>query len=154
MINLAFYFLMYKSILFIVSFFCCIPLFSEIGGEEKIKPKKLGYNDFGKYSINDTSAVIIDIFFDKKDNAAYGQMSFFPITAALAIFPPTRIIGMGTSLISFPLFLNGSYMLVKYRKKKLYNVLIEYKKSKTLPNWVRKKANKQLEYYEMIKVEY
>ncbi len=128
--------------------------FSSFSQDEKIKFRKLDYNDFGKYSINDTSAVIIEIFFDKKDNAAYGQMSFLPITVSLAVIPPTRTIGVGLSFISIPLFLNGSYMLIKYRKKKLYMVLTEYKKTKKLPNWIRKKANKTLEYYEMMKSEY
>lgn len=128
--------------------------FSSFSQDEKIKFRKLDYNDFGKYSINDTSAVIIDIFFDKKDNAALGQMSFLPVTAALFVIPPTRVIGAGTTLISFPLFLNGSYMLIKYRKKKLYKLLIEYKKTKTLPKWVRRKANRLLDYYDAIKAGY
>jgi len=45
-------------------------------------------------------------------------------------------------------------MLIKYRKKKLYSVLTVYKETNMLPKWVRKKANKQLAYYEMIKAEY
>ena len=45
-------------------------------------------------------------------------------------------------------------MLVKYRKKKLYLVLTKYAETKKLPKWIRKKANKQLAYYEMIKTEY
>ena len=131
-----------------------ISLFSFSQENEKIKYRKLEYNDFTKLSINDTSAVIIDVFFDKKDNSAISQMSFFPITALLTVIPITTVIGAGTSLISFPLFLNGSYMLVKYRKKKLYMVLTEYAETKTLPKWVRKKANRRLAYYDMIKATY
>ena len=79
--------------------------------EEKVKTRKLTYNDFvSDYSINDTSAVIIDIFFDKKDNAGFGEMSFLPITVVLAAIPQTRMIGIGTTLVSLPLFLHGSYV--------------------------------------------
>ncbi|PCJ23525.1 MAG: hypothetical protein COA97_11420 [Flavobacteriales bacterium] len=140
---------MVKIILIIT---CILMSFFSFSQEEKIKFRKLDYNDFSKFSINDTSAVIIDIFFDKKDNAAIGQMSFLPITVAIFIISPQ--ISVGLTAISFPLFLNGSYMLVKYRKKKLYKVLTVYKETQTLPKWVRKKANKQLAYYEMIKAEY
>ena len=140
---------MTKTILIAIFFIISL---TSIAQEEKIKYRKLNYNDFTKYSINDTSAVIIDIFFDKKDNTAISQMSFLPITVAVAIISPP--ISAGLTLISFPLFVNGSYMLVKYRKKKLYKVLTEYKETGQLPKWVRKKANKQLDYYEMIKTEY
>lgn len=141
---------MNRITLFIIC--CLISLASFSQANEKIKFRKLDYNDFTKLSINDTSAVIIDIFYDKKDNAALGQMSFLPITVGIFIISPQ--ISAGLTLISFPLFLNGSYMLLKYRNKKLNMVLTEYAATKTLPNWVRKKANKQLAYYEMIKAEY
>ncbi|PJA06973.1 MAG: hypothetical protein COX70_08440 [Flavobacteriales bacterium CG_4_10_14_0_2_um_filter_32_8] len=122
--------------------------------EEKVETRKLTYNDFvSDYSINDTSAVIIDIFFDKKDNAGFGEMSFLPITVVLAAIPQTRMIGIGTTLVSLPLFLHGSYTLLKYRNKKLYTVLVDYKKTKTLPKWVRRKANKLLDYYDTMQPE-
>jgi len=132
-----------------ICFLISLPSFSQ---EEKIKYRKLDYNDFLKYSVNDTSSVVIDVFFDKKDNTALGQMSFLPISSAVYIISPQLSIGL--TLISFPLFVNGSYLLVKYRKKKLFMVLNEYKETGYLPNWVRKKAIKQLEAYEMIKSEY
>ena len=50
------------------------------------------------------------------------------------------------SAVSFPFFVNGSIVLIKYRKKKLQKVLIEYQKTRTLPKWVRKKVNKSLDY--------
>jgi hypothetical protein len=121
----------------------------------KIKVRNLTYNDFvSDYSFNDTTAVIIDIFFEKRDNGALGEMSFLPITIGLAAIPQTRTIGVGLTFISLPVFLHGSYTLVKFRKKKLYNVLVEYKKTKILPKWVRRKANKLLDYYETIQTEY
>lgn len=109
-----------------------------------VKARKLEYSDFiANYSINDTSNTVIDIFFDKRNNTAKGQMSFFPITAA--IFPLVPIISIGLSVVTFPMFVNGTVVLVKYRKKKLQKVLIHYKETKELPKWVRKKVNKSLE---------
>lgn len=110
-----------------------------------IKPRKLEYNDFiANYSVNDTSTTVINIFFDKRNNSAIGQMTIFPITAAF--FPLFPVFSVGMSAISFPFFVNGSVILVKYRKKKLYKILIEYKETRTLPKWVRKKVNKSLDY--------
>lgn len=111
----------------------------------EVKARKLDYNDFiAKYSVNDTSSTIINIFFDKKSNSALGQMSIFPITAAF--FPLFPVFSIGMSAVSFPFFVNGSVVLIKYRKKKLQKVLIEYKETRTLPKWVRKKVNKSLDY--------
>lgn len=145
---------MNKFILIIICFFISSSSFSQVDEDVKIKYRKLDYNDFVKLSVNDTSAVIIDIFYDKKDNAALGQMSFLPISAVVTLIPLTRPIGFVLSIISTPLFINGSYMLVKYRKKKLYMVLVEYEKTRRLPKWVRRKANKQLEFIELIKLQY
>lgn len=141
---------MTKTLLIIV---CCLISFSSFSqADEKIKYRKLVYKDFKKMSINDTSDVIIGIFYDKKDNAALGQMSFLPVTVAIYLISPPISVGLTT--ISFPLFLNGSYMLVKYRNKKLYEVLDVYSQTGAMPKWVRKKANKQLARIELIKSEY
>lgn len=137
---------------YILITFCLLISFSSFSQEEKRKYRKLGYTDFRKLSINDTSQVIIDLFFDKKDNAGVGQMTFLPIT--LAVYPISPVISGALTLVSLPLFVNGSYMMVKYRKKKLYMVLTEYADNGTLPNWVRKKANKQLKYIELLKIDY
>lgn len=143
---------MNRALLLFLSLIIYFSSFSQAEEGKKIKYRKLDYNDFGKLSINDTSAVIIDVFFDKKDNAALGQMSFLPVTAAIFIISPP--ISVGLTMISFPLFLHGNYLLVKYRKKKLYAILINYKETKQLPKWVRKKADKQLEAYELMKADY
>ena len=142
-------FTMNKIVLLLLFFSFNFTSFCQTNKGNKVKTRKLSYNDFvSDYSFNDTSAVIIDIFFDKKDNAGFGEMSFLPITVLLAAIPPTRMIGIGTTLISLPLFLHGSYTLLKYRKKKLYTVLVVYKKNKILPKWIRRKANKLLDYYD------
>ncbi|MGB0882250.1 MAG: hypothetical protein ACPGSO_04810 [Vicingaceae bacterium] len=141
---------MTKYLFTIICLIICLSSFAQ--EEEKMKYRKLDYTDFRKLSINDTSQVIIDLFFDKKDNAGVGQMTFLPIT--LVIYPVSPVISGALTLVSLPLFINGSYMMVKYRKKKLYMVLTEYSDSGELPKWVRKKANKQLKYVELLKREY
>jgi hypothetical protein len=109
-----------------------------------VKARNLEYSDFiANYSINDTSNTVIDIFFDKRNNTAKGQLSFFPITAA--IFPLVPVISVGLSIVTFPMFINGTVVWIKYRKKKLQKVLINYKETHELPNWIRKKVNKSLE---------
>jgi hypothetical protein len=142
---------MKRVILIIIFFSISLSYFSQ--ANEKIKYRKLTYNYFiTKHSTNDTSEAVIEIFFDKKDNAALGQMSFLPITIAIYLISPQ--ISAGLTIISFPLFLNGSYMLIKYRNKKLYDVLNEYKETQKLPKWLRKKTNRLLNYYEEVKTEY
>jgi len=120
--------------------------------EEKIKYRKITYAEFQELSINDTSQVIINLFFDKKDNAGVAQMTFLPITLAIFVISPQ--LSGALTLISLPLFVNGTYMVIKYRKKKLHMVLTEYADTGTLPKWVRKKANKQLKYVELLKLDY
>ncbi len=128
--------------------FCLFICFSTTLGfansdSTKVKARKLTYSDFlGKYSINDTSAAVIEIFFDKKDNNAKGQMSFLPVTAGVFLIFP--VIGAGLSVVSVPLFINGSYTLYKYRKKKLFNVLTNYKDTGQLPKWVLRKTKKAM----------
>lgn len=139
---------------FILVFFCLFFSLFSYGEDDKIKYRKLNYNDFKKLSINDTSAAVIDLFFDKKDNAIFNQMSLLPLTAILIAIPPTQFVGIGSLALSGPLFLHGGYTLIKYRKKKLHDILTEYKKSKELPNWVRKKTNKILENYEILQINY
>lgn len=121
----------------------------------KIKYRKLTYNDFSsQFSINDTATVVIDLFFDKKDNAALGQMSFLPITMGLAAIPKTKPLGVGLTFISLPLFINGTMTLIRYRNQKLHKVLTEYKATKTLPNWIRRKTNRLLNYYNELERDY
>ena len=136
----------------LITFCLLISISSFAQEEEKLKYRKLDYNDFRALSINDTSQTIIDLFYDKKDNAGIGQMTFLPIT--LAIYAVSPVISGALTLVSFPLFVNGGYMMVKYRKKKLYMVLTQYAEDGTMPNWVRKKANRQLKYVELLKLDY
>ncbi|TXB65113.1 hypothetical protein FRY74_06715 [Vicingus serpentipes] len=125
---------------------CLIAIKSFAGSDStEVKARKLTYSDFlGKYSINDTSAAVIEIFFDKKDNNAKGEMSFLPITAGVFLIFP--VIGAGLSVVSIPMFLHGSYTLIKYRKKKLVNVLTEYRNTGELPKGLRKKVTKSITY--------
>tara|TARA_B110000091_G_C13705780_1_gene428268 strand:+ start:9 stop:404 length:396 start_codon:yes stop_codon:yes gene_type:complete len=110
--------------------------------QEKSPQKICKYKveNFKALSINDTSDAVIDLFFSKKESAVYNQMSLLPISIILAVVPtPAQVVGLGSFIISGPLFLNGSYTLIRYRKKKLHKILNEYKTNKTLPKWVRKK---------------
>lgn len=135
---------MYRVAFILLICFSSINSFAETDSTE-IKARKLTYSDFlGKYSINDTSAAVIEIFFDKKDNNAKGEMSFLPITAGVFLISP--VIGAGLSVVSIPLFIHGSYTLVKYRKKKLVNVLTEYRATGKLPKKLRKKVTKSITY--------
>ena len=128
--------------------------FSQTENSEKIKFRKLAYQDFEKLSINDTSDAVIDLFFDKKDNAIYTQIILLPMSVVLIVIPPTHFIGIGSLGISGPLFINGSATIIRYRKKKLYNVLLTYKETGTLPKWARKKANRRLKNYELLPINY
>lgn len=123
--------------------------------QEKVKPRKMSYSDFTQdFGFNDTASVVIDLFFDKKDNGAYGEMLFLPITLGLAAIPQTEAIGIPLTLISAPLFLHGCFILIKYRKGKLYKVLSNYRTSKELPKWLQKKVDKQLGLYKVVNREY
>ncbi len=145
---------MNKPILLFSFLFLTSHLFSQIADGEKIKYRKLTYSDFTKIAVNDTSIAVIDLFFSKKENAVYNQMSLLPLSLVLFAIPPSRLIGVGTAVISVPLFLNGSYTLVKYRKKKLHKVLMDYQTTQTLPKWVRTRTNKLLVRYNDLEIEY
>jgi hypothetical protein len=145
---------MKNVLLFLLVSWCSFSAFTQTDSS-KIIYRKLTYNDFNtQFSINDTATVIIDLFFDKKDNAALGQMSFLPITLGLAAIPKTKPLGIGLTIVSLPLFINGAMTLVRYRNYKLYKVLSEYKETKELPKWIRRKANRLLEYYNSLENDY
>lgn len=145
---------MKKIILLYIGLAFCLSSFSQIDDNEKIKYRKLTYNDFQKLSINDTSAAVIDLYFNKKDDAIFSQMSLLPITGVFAIIPPLHFIAFGTAFISVPFFIHGGVTLVKYRKKKLYSVLNDYSKTQNLPKGIRKKTNKILRNYEILPINY
>ncbi len=136
-----------------VIFALCISV--SLLGQEKTKFRKLQYTDFkNEFGFNDTTLSVMDIYFDKRENAAYGQMSFLPITAGLAIIPQTRIIGIATSAVSLPIFIHGCYILTKFSKRNLHKKLSSYTKDKKLPKWLQKKVDKQLAMYKEMEREY
>lgn len=96
------------------------------------KEHKMDYQGFvDKYGTDDTSVALIEVFFDKRENAAKGQMSFLPLSGTIAlIFPP---IGVGLVAVSTPLFVNGLLVKHKYSKKKLLNILEDYHQKSDLP---------------------
>ncbi|KJS06077.1 MAG: hypothetical protein VR77_06580 [Flavobacteriales bacterium BRH_c54] len=124
------------------------------------KEHKLNYDEFiNKYGSDDTSLAVIEIFFDKRENSAKGQMSFLPLSTAIAVvFPP---IGVGLMAVSTPLFVNGLIVNQKYNRKKLKNILEEYESTNELPIKLQNKVNDFIEdeqeyerYYEDKLVEY
>tara|TARA_B100000809_G_scaffold265999_1_gene326797 strand:+ start:9119 stop:9553 length:435 start_codon:yes stop_codon:yes gene_type:complete len=142
----------------ILVYIIALSLFScTLYAQEKTPQKICKYKveNFRALSINDTSDAVIDLFFSKKESAVYNQMSLLPISIILAVVPtPAQVVGLGSFIISGPLFLNGSYTLIRYRKKKLHKILNEYKTNKTLPKWVRKKTNKLLKEYSLQQIDY
>jgi hypothetical protein len=132
---------------------CCLfSLSSFAQKEEKMKYRQISYTELLAYSINDTSNAIIDLFLNKKFNTGIGQMSFLPVNFLVYFVSPP--IAMGLTLITIPLFLNGSLLLIKYRNKKLVMVLNDYKETGYLPNSIRRKAIKELQANELLKMEY
>lgn len=134
---------------FFLLFLGCLITLHSFGGTQNdtlIKARKLSYNDFmAQYSFNDTSATIIEIFFNKKEDLAYGEMVFLPVTMALFLVSPT--LSIATTAISLPLFLHGTVILIKYRKKRLLNILTNYRKTGYLPKRLKKKTIKKINFY-------
>ena len=145
---------MKKNSIFILCLLFSLCTFSQNESIENVKFRKLSYNDFKKISINDTSDAVIDLFFEKKDKAVYTQMILLPFSVVLTVVPLTHFVGIGSLAISGPLFINGSATLIRYRKKKLHNVLSEYKNTGELPGWARKKANRRIKNYELQQINY
>jgi len=130
---------------------------SSLFSQENVTKKvcKYTYEDFKTLSINDTSDAVIDLFLSKKENAIYNKMSLLPFSIILVAVPtPAQVVGLGSFIISGPLFLSGTHNLIRYRKRKLLHVLMEYKHSKKLPTWVRKKTNKLLQEYSLQRINY
>ena len=144
---------MKQFLLFTTLVLNCSAVFSQ--GEVAKKVCKYKYEDFKALSINDTSDAVIDLFLSKKESALYNRMSLLPVSIVLVAVPnPMQFVGLGSFAISGPLFLSGGYTLIRYRKRKLNHVLMEYKHSRELPKWVRKKANKLLKEYQLQQMSY
>ncbi|HLU84247.1 MAG TPA: hypothetical protein VKZ45_02135 [Vicingaceae bacterium] len=96
------------------------------------KEHKMDYQGFvEKYGTDDTSVAVIEIFFDKRENAAKGQMSFLPLSGTIAlVYPP---LGVGLVAVSTPLFVNGLLVNQKYNRRKLKNILEDYHQNNELP---------------------
>ena len=107
---------------------------------KKVKQEKMTYNEYiNEYGHDKTSLTLINLFFDKRDNAGIGQMSFLPVSSTIAIvYPP---VGVGLVAISCPLFVSGLITRNNYSHKKLIKTLEEYKINKTLPTKLEKKVN-------------
>lgn len=147
-----------KHLLLILS----ILLFSQFSEARKPISKKLhklSYDEFMyAYGTDDTSIAIINIYFDKRDYSATGQMSFLPISTIVAIVIPP--IGVGLMVISSPLFINGLLTSNKYSRKKLLKILNNYKDGDILSNRNKKKivqeikAQQEIYYEDLLEARY
>jgi hypothetical protein len=156
--------------LILVSILISAQLFAVAGNNSKSAKKnkqvkvnkehKLNYDEFvSKYGADDTSLAVIEIFFDKRENAAKGQMSFLPLSTAIAVIVPP--LGVGLMAVSTPIFINGLIVNQKYNRRKLKNILEEYQSTNELPVKLQNKVNDFIEdeqeyerYYEDKLVEY
>ncbi len=118
----------------------------------KTYPSKISeYNYFDfmdKYGENDTSAAIIDLFLNKRNEQGVAEMSFFPITSSIAIIAPP--IGIPLTLIYSPIAIHGCFLRVKYSKKRLEKTLKKYNKGERINKHLTKKINK---HYQLIKLD-
>ncbi len=89
------------------------------------KSYKLSYEEFqNKYGVDDTSAALIDLFFSKRDEKAFGQMTMLPLsTAVTVVMPPVAIYLVA---VTTPIFVNGLMVQLKYSRKKLLMALNDY----------------------------
>lgn len=135
-----------KKILFIILFGLLSSSFYAQEDTLNMPARKLSFNDFmAYYSINDTSAALIEFFFERKETNAVTEMTFLPLSAGIYFLSPT--IGITLGVISVPLFLHGTFTLVRFNKKRLKRLLINYQKTGFLPKKMRKKAEKIIYYY-------
>ncbi len=127
-------------------------IFILFSGLSHAKSNKLTYDEYiQQYGTNDTSIAIIELYFDKRDNSGIGQMSFLPLTTAVAaVVPP---VGVGLMAISTPLFLNGIRVRHKYSHKKLLSVLNTYHNENRLSDKLEQQVVQILEFQREIENE-
>lgn len=113
--------------------------FAKEKNKEQNQKENLNYEEcVAKYGVDDTSIAIINVYFDKRYNAGTGQMSFLPITLALtAVAPP---IGIGLSIVSTPMFVNGLIVRNRYSNKNMIKTLNNYHGENTLSDNIRNKV--------------
>ena len=107
--------------------------------EKNITTKQLSYDEYiQQYGTDDTSKAIIELYFDKRENCGAGQMSFLPVTAAVAVVVPP--LGIGLMTISSPLFVNGVVTMNRYSHKNMVKALNNYHTNKTMSRSIKKKV--------------
>lgn len=124
-----------------------ITIFLGIGSSTFAKEKNKEQNQKGnlnyeesitKYGVDDTSIAIINVYFDKRHNAGTGQMSFLPLSLALTTVAPP--IGIGLTMVSAPMFVNGLIVRSRYSQKNMIKALNNYNSEKILTDKVRRKV--------------
>jgi|GEM_PF-807486 len=108
------------------------------------KSYKLSYNEFQNlYGTDDTSAALIDLFFSKRDEKAFGQMTMLPLSTGVTLVMPP--VGIYLMAVSTPIFVNGLIVQSKYSRKKLLVALNDYHENKLLSDSHQKKVTALLE---------
>ncbi len=108
------------------------------------KAYKLSYDEFqNQYGTDDTSAALIDLFFSKRDEKAFGQMTMLPLSTGVTLIMPP--VGVYLMAISTPIFVNGLIVQSKYSRKKLLAALNNYHDNQALSLSHQKKVTNLLE---------
>ena len=85
-----------KSLLIFISLGCVLQVGFAQNDTTDIPARKLSFNDFmAYYSTNDTSAAVIEFFFERKETNAVTEMMFLPLSAGVFLLSPPLGFGMG-----------------------------------------------------------
>ncbi len=120
-----------KKLFFTTFFLFC---FSSLFAYEKDKESTLEKSSYtqlmSKHANNDTCKALIEVFFEKRKQTAIAKMSFLPIsTGVAAIAPP---VGLALMAASSPVFISGLITNSRFSKKKLNQILTNYKNYNSL----------------------
>jgi uncharacterized protein YdaL len=115
------------------------------------KSHKLSYEDFStQYKHNDTAMAIIDVFFNKRESAGT-YMSFLPLS--VAVTPVVPLAGGLAVIVSSPLFVKGAFMHLRYNKRRLHKILIQFENHEPLAANIQRKYKRMLLIYQIIESE-
>ena len=82
-----------KRLLIFISLGCVLQAGFTQNDTSDIPARKLSFNDFmAYYSTNDTSAAVIEFFFERKETNAVTEMMFLPLSAGVFLLSPRILI--------------------------------------------------------------
>ena len=130
-----------KTLTIILTMVICSNCFAAKKNTKRRHTEKFSYQEYiNHFGINDTSKAIIDLYFNKRELCAVGNMSFMPLSMTIALVIPP--VGEGLMAISSPLFVSGVITRKKYYYKNLLKELNNYNEN----NILSKKMNKIMGY--------